>query len=606
MVGLLCVGWGGTVGAAGAEDAAGSLGAYVPEAGGVVGWAVEEDPALEAARGRVVLPEATAGLWVRAMASERGELDRLEAVSAAAEARARGLEALPEELRAGVRDRLETDASPRVVAAAMRTLGVWGMEDAAGTVVARAEAMGDASVTAAADGALMAMGSRAGDRWAVSRLVNGSRGAVDRRSAGGVLLAGEGLTLSSDQQLGVVGVAASGDASASVRVRAAEVAAASGAAVEEGVLKRLAQGGTMDAVVAAYLAAGDGGPAAVGVLRGLLVDRGRDEAVTQAAVSAVVSAGLAKAFDADLEALRDHPSAAARWLAVWVAQAVAGEGGAKRSQRELMVLLDDEDVVVRREARSALAMDVFEASGVVEALEKSSGSWRRLEQLLLLTAALAESTGREDAKPEGALLLRHVEHPRAEVRLAASAALRAWATPESMPGVLEAAKRRVARLSPEADGQPIQGQALVWMDQELGQLFMALGRGRYEPAVSLLEAAMSKKSPLPTASRSAAVWSVGVLREGQSDRGLERTLWSRVRDRGGMEPEADEVRRAAAVSLGRLAGIDAGRLRQEAGADAGSVVGAALEWAAGQHGNTQPAIGVKDQVLNRWFLEAVD
>lgn len=206
--------------------------------------------------------------------------------------------------------------------------------------------------------------------------------------------------------------------------------------------------------------------------------------------------------------------------------------------------MNDPHPDVRSSARRALhgfsEDDSFKAAVRESAVNVLFGDdWRGQEQAALLLAVL-------DHEPAAQRLVELLGSARKEVRIAAAWALRMLAVSETKDGLLERARQvteHVLTTRPH-DRQP-------GSDLQLGHLFEALTVLGDERAVEVMQKHIPKDLSREK-SRSAAIWGIGKLLEGQPDETLARAIMRRVSDVNSIPPELELVRQMGAVSLGRM------------------------------------------------------
>jgi HEAT repeat protein len=277
----------------------------------------------------------------------------------------------------------------------------------------------------------------------------------------------------------------------------------------------------------------------VTLLRELATDA--DPAVAAAAFERLLEIDPKHTYDLAAAALGNADvkvrSAAARAL---VAQ------GEASSVRQVSVLLADRNPTLRvwvRQSLVELAQRPELRRVVIEEMERSLDThpWQGLEQAMMLAVSL------EHAAIAGRLV-EYMPHPRPEVALAACFALRKFRVPELLPPMLEhATKQQQRRL--DGGGQSYE---TVMMDDQLIQLAQAFGEMRYEPADRLLRKFVPKVVPYGIHARAAACWALGYLHEGKAPADLVGQFQERLSDVASEMPEADEVRRMCAASMGRM------------------------------------------------------
>ena len=333
----------------------------------------------------------------------------------------------------------------------------------------------------------------------------------------------------------------------------------------------------------------DGGPRAELLAR--LLDS--EDPVVIAPVITALKHADPSAMTGRFDALLNHDDPAVRLAAVDANLSVSPN---QRHVTNLVGRLDDPSVRVRHAAREQLALLAADSahadavrSGVTQGL--SATGWRGLEQAALLAGAL-------DHEAAADRLVDLLRHDRAEVRLAAAAALRQLAMPTTLPAML----RRAEELA-EVSGMEA--------GREQTQLFMAFGEMKHSEADSLLRKYVPKNSGHDPMARGAAVYALGKIYEDdpQAAGNLANLLAGRLGDVTGLEPEGANVRRFSAIGLGRLkAQRHLALLRRFLEEENGSVdIGGASRWAIMQiTGETLPPLDPLTRVQTRWFLEPVE
>jgi HEAT repeat protein len=225
----------------------------------------------------------------------------------------------------------------------------------------------------------------------------------------------------------------------------------------------------------------------------------------------------------------------------------------------LGLLLDDPDRALRVDVRKALARLASKqplADAVAQAAIKqlNSDRWRALEQAAFLVAKIDHKSA---GKPLTGLL--DFNHP--QVRMAAIVALRRLKVESTSQAMLKRAQ--FLAIGARAYRKPIQDNGFPMdpsIEKELSQLFQTLGLMKYEPTDPLMRQFISKGSRLPPEARSAAIWGLGYIHQAPPntpapdapDPTLVKLLIQRLTDESDTDPEYDEVRRMAGVSLGRM------------------------------------------------------
>ena len=154
--------------------------------------------------------------------------------------------------------------------------------------------------------------------------------------------------------------------------------------------------------------------------------------------------------------------------------------------------------------------------------------------------------------------------------------------------------------SPDADTR----QAFA---SELSQAFQAFGVLDFKnaDARALMMTFIPKNAPFGVEAREAAIWSLGMLSAGTGDSGLIEKLAGRVNDMDSMNPEADMVRIASAVAIGRIkpASVPGVISRYAAAPQYGEEAAIACRWAIEQiTGQPQPPLEPTSRKMMQWFL----
>lgn len=265
-------------------------------------------------------------------------------------------------------------------------------------------------------------------------------------------------------------------------------------------------------------------------------------------------------------------------------------------------LLDDPHPDVRAYVRDSL----FELAASDELNEPvrqagmrmlATDRWRGLEQASLLLGAL-------DHEPAADRLLVLLEFPRPEVMVASAWALRRLALVETLDPIFELALRRTE----QAKAKGFQ----AGFDGQLAQIFQFFGQTNYARSDALLREYVPKNFLLGLDARAAAIWTLGHFHAGEPDQGLASALQARIRDvigGPGNPPEFPEVRRMAAVTLGRMEARGALPTLREFGSPEGASdeSSAACNWAVTQvTGETFPPPKTVRTTESGWFLEPLE
>ena len=183
----------------------------------------------------------------------------------------------------------------------------------------------------------------------------------------------------------------------------------------------------------------------------------------------------------------------------------------------------------------------------------AGGNWRGLEQATILLAQL-------DHKPATKRLPQLLDFERPEVFVAAGWALRKLDVPETLPSALN--RIQSVRRTAESRGNTPRPEGIyeAW-DQQVSHLAQFIGQRHYQPAESALRAFVPRSPQgeiIGQESRAASIWSLGLILEGKTDKGLVKQLEQRLNDIPRMmDPGEDpRVRRMSAITLGRMKSKD--------------------------------------------------
>lgn len=141
---------------------------------------------------------------------------------------------------------------------------------------------------------------------------------------------------------------------------------------------------------------------------------------------------------------------------------------------------------------------------------------------------------------------------------------------------------------------------------ETAQLIQMMGLAKYEPAKTVLRKFIPKGSGA-SIDRQAAIWSLGLLYEGQPDGGLVGQLAARANDGQGMNPEDGRVRIKAVVAIGLMKDQGAlGQLRKWEADKQDTSLSPASRWAIGQiTGHRPPEPPPEPVQASGFFLETL-
>jgi HEAT repeat protein len=210
--------------------------------------------------------------------------------------------------------------------------------------------------------------------------------------------------------------------------------------------------------------------------------------------------------------------------------------------------LDDYHMHVREKTRGRLhelATNKALREAVIAEASRVLGArqWRGLEQATVLLAQL-------DHKPAAPRFVTLLSFDRPEVYVAAAWGLRKLAVKETLPDVAKHVDKTWKQFAGRWDPMRIR---VDWVEHQLSQLNQFMGQQKYRPADALLRQFIPKRMDgLLGEARAAAVWSLGLIHEGEGDAGLATALEARLLDTAGPPPEDARVRRMSALTLGRL------------------------------------------------------
>lgn len=191
--------------------------------------------------------------------------------------------------------------------------------------------------------------------------------------------------------------------------------------------------------------------------------------------------------------------------------------------------------------------------------------WRGQEQAALLLAAL-------DRKEIATRLVELLNSPRDEVMIASAWGLKKIAVPTTAEALTQQLGRRSKELSRTRPG----------IEHQVAHLCEALALFKHVPAIPVLKVYVPKQEQFGPLSRSAAFWALGQILEdaaagreapprelsltekaaqalgikdqppAEEAESLAASFMKSIEDVNGMPPEANEVRRTAALALGRM------------------------------------------------------
>jgi hypothetical protein len=131
----------------------------------------------------------------------------------------------------------------------------------------------------------------------------------------------------------------------------------------------------------------------------------------------------------------------------------------------------------------------------------------------------------------------------------------------------------------------------AYLGQQSAYLIQYAGLMRMKDLQSFLEPNFKKSEPGGIEKRSAAMWTMGLIHENDSDPALTKSFLGRLADREGMMPEQLQVRRMAAVALGILRAKSAASGLNEAYEldSVEAMIPDSARWALGMIGEPMPA-----------------
>lgn len=260
-------------------------------------------------------------------------------------------------------------------------------------------------------------------------------------------------------------------------------------------------------------------------------------------------------------------------------------------------LLDDVHPKVRGDVREALfrlaaVPELSDPIRVAASHELSRDSWRGQEQATLLLASL-------DHKPAAGRLVELLESPRPEVMIATAWGLRRLEVAETLPAMLDKARRQtVIRKQANPAG----------LDEQVAHLCEGFARMKYHAAEPLLREYIPLNMAMGIHSRGAAIWSLGWLHAGNPEGDLPGLFIGRVLDPSTFPPELDLVREFSAVSIARMKAVAQVKALQDFAKprDGYERTGLVVRWALTQLTGEQFPIAPPRAISpGLWFLEPV-
>ncbi len=259
-------------------------------------------------------------------------------------------------------------------------------------------------------------------------------------------------------------------------------------------------------------------------------------------------------------------------------------------------LIDKGQIPALRQAVHEVAMQQLSAG------QSLDDEWRRFEQAARVLGAI-------DHEPAADRLIELLGYPDRRVRLSVGWALRKLALKSSLEAIRQYAVQAFAwQQDPDTPTVVSAGMIQPWdLDGQMAQLNMLFGITQYWPAEPLLRDQVPKL--VLTIGRAAAVWSLGYFYEDQSDQTLASAFLGRLQDYRGLYPECTEVRRQAAIALGRMgAKVHLGTLQEFYENGRHDIdIGGATRWSVMRlTGVTLAPIGPQYEPDRHWFLQPLD
>jgi hypothetical protein len=264
--------------------------------------------------------------------------------------------------------------------------------------------------------------------------------------------------------------------------------------------------------------------------------------------TAVQSEALARLMEIDHALVLPFAESHASSPDVNVRRTIAGALQTSRDSRWIPLLsrfLDDVHPQFRRQTATelvALAEQDSLRQAVISATTKvlNENAWRGCEQATIVLVNL-------DHQAASDRFVELLHHPRGEVMKTAAWGLRRFALEKHLPDMLSRANEIYSGFVDGSFTGDEQGA-----EEMVAQLFMAFGQMRYQPADELMRKYIPKNFALGYEARPAACWALGYLHENEADAALTKALLERIADVNSLPPEAPEVRRMSAVSVGRI------------------------------------------------------
>jgi HEAT repeat protein len=567
-----------------------------------IDWPMDEDPRLVVPDSPLVLDVRTVPLWIESLASADAD-ERMRAAMAlgkATQMKLRGPEAGVEELQAALDHRDGNVAARRAVASALVTMNV---RAAAPKLLKHAQGS-DVELVRIADRGLAQWDyeparamwiARLGDSQAtLSMRVSAVRalGQVRDKAAEATLIA---VAVNRAQDAGLrleAARAAARVASAAAVTGARQLMAAAPASGEQG---KPSSESSLHRLLAAELLADAGGlPGAEALLGELAIDR--DSAVAHAAIVALVRARSASAATVAIK-LAEHRDALVREQSVVALWQAMGEPGVA----VIGARLSDPIPSVRRLAVPAMVDMIAHASTGTAARATVRSALSGENAIGVEEAAMvcgqAAALGLTTEPATSTKLVSLLSHASPRVRFAVTWALRRIGDETARAALLERGKALL--------GQPVNPDT----DRELAQIIQAWGQWKQAGSEQVIRPLVAKNAKRTIEVRSAAVWSLGLLKEGAPDNALANELWSRINDNKGDNPESPDLQVLAVVTLGRMGHKPSAATMEKtlAKSTANTAMEVAMRWSVTRITGKAQQEPVPQSIVDRgWFLEAME
>ena len=266
-------------------------------------------------------------------------------------------------------------------------------------------------------------------------------------------------------------------------------------------------------------------------------------------------------------------------------------------------LLSDVHIEVRNVARQMLAIVAEEHADLKDqivgragdALKTGSKDWQGIEQSLVLLGQLKAT----QFSPECVPLL---EYPRDEVNVSAAWLIHLFPDESVRESILSAIRKTEELIS--NPGLP-HGESAV----KQGFLIQYAGLVRMREIQPMLETKFSKTASGDLPVRSAAMWVLGILFEGNPSLDLASQFAGRINDRAGVPPESLPVRRMSVMALGLMRSVDSIDVVTEAyaGDSPESMIPGTARWVLPMLGQPAPAeIPPIEKFVGGWRINVAE